>query len=59
MSYILTYVRVVLATSDIQSILELPATDEIRMEDRNHGHRGTFNQTFSSTATFEIMCSIR
>ena len=37
MSYILTYVRVVLATSDVQSILEIPATDEIYMEDRNHG----------------------
>ena len=27
----------VLATSDVQSILEIPATDEIHMEDRNHG----------------------
>ena len=44
MSYILTYVRVVL-TSDEQSILEIPATDEIPMEDRN--------QTCVSTATFE------
>ena len=35
MSYILTYVRVALATSDIQSILEIPATDEIHLEDRN------------------------
>ena len=26
-----------LATSDVQSILEIPATDEIHMEDRNHG----------------------
>ena len=25
------------ATSDVQSILETPATDEIHMEDRNHG----------------------
>ena len=25
------------ATSDVQSILEIPATDEIHMEDRNHG----------------------
>ena len=45
MSYILTYVRVALATSDVQSILELPATDEIHLEDRN--------QTCVSTATFE------
>ena len=37
MSYILTYVRVALATSDVQSILDIPATDEIHMEDRNHG----------------------
>ena len=34
MSYILTYVRVALATSDVQSILEIPATDEIHLEDR-------------------------
>ena len=44
MSYILTYVRVALAASDVQSILEIPATDEIHMEDRN--------QTCVSTATF-------
>ena len=38
MSNILTYqVRVALATSDVQSTLEIPATDEIHMEDRNHG----------------------
>ena len=45
MSYILNYVRVALATSDIQSILEIPATDEIHLEDQN--------QTCVSTATFE------
>ena len=28
-------VRVALATSDVQSILEIPATDEIHIEDRN------------------------
>ena len=28
MSYILTYVRVALATSDAQSILEIPATEK-------------------------------
>ena len=33
----LSYVRVALATSDVQSILDIPATDEIHMEDRNHG----------------------
>ena len=38
MSNILTYqVRVALATSDVHNILEIPATDEIHMEDRNHG----------------------
>ena len=38
MSNILTYqVRVALATSDVQITLEIPATDEIHMEDRNHG----------------------
>ena len=37
MCKILTYVRVALATSDVQSMLEIPATDEIHMEDRNHG----------------------
>ena len=30
-------VRVALATSDVQRTLEIPATDEIHMEDRNHG----------------------
>ena len=33
----LTYVQVALATKDVQSILEIPATDEIHMEDGNHG----------------------
>ena len=37
MSYILTNVRVTLATLDVQSILEIPVTDKIHMEDRNHG----------------------
>ena len=38
MPNILTYqVRVALATSDVHNTLEIPATDEIRMEDRNHG----------------------
>ena len=45
MSYILTYVRVALATSDVQIILEILATDEVHLEDRN--------QTCVSTATFE------
>ena len=35
MPCILTDVRVALATSDVQSILEISATDEIHMEDRN------------------------
>ena len=45
MCYILTYVRVALASSDVQSILKIPATDEIHMEERS--------QTCVSTATFE------
>ena len=45
MSYILTYVRVALATSDVHSSLEIPATYEIHKEDQN--------QTCVSTATFE------
>ena len=35
MRCILTDVRIALATSDVQSILEIPATDEIHIEDRN------------------------
>ena len=34
---ILTYVRVAPATAVVQIILEVPATDKIRIEDRNHG----------------------
>ena len=37
MSYIPICVRVALAASDEQSILDLLATDEIHMEDRNRG----------------------
>ena len=38
MSYILTNVQyVTLATSDVQSTLEIPVTDEIHMENQNHG----------------------
>ena len=29
--------RVALATSDVKSVLDISATDEIHMEDRNHG----------------------
>ena len=36
MSYVLTYGRVQLGTSDVQSTLEILAADEIHMEDRNH-----------------------
>ena len=36
MSCIPTEVRVALATSDVQSALEIQATDKIHMEDRNH-----------------------
>ena len=38
MSNILTYVQVVLvATTDVQSSLEIPATDDIQIGDQNHG----------------------
>ena len=37
MSYILTYVRVALATLDVQSIFETPATDEIHTKDGKYG----------------------
>ena len=37
MSYILTNVQVTVATSDVQRFLEIPVTDEIHMEGRNHG----------------------
>ena len=37
MSCILREVRVALAPSGEQSTLEISATDEIHMEDRNHG----------------------
>ena len=38
MSNILTYVHVALvATTNVQSFEEIPATDEIHTEDRNHG----------------------
>ena len=36
-SYSLTSVRVTVPASDIQSILEIPVTDEIHMEGQNHG----------------------
>ena len=52
------------ATADVQSILEIPATDEIHMEDRNHGlawtkpNNGIYNtqrsqQTCASRVKFE------
>ena len=49
MSNILTYVRVALATSDLQSILEIPVTDEIHMEDRNYGLAWTMAYTTRNT----------
>ena len=61
MSNILTYqVRVALATSDVQNILEIPATDEINMEDRNHGlawtkpNNGIYNTQHSQLACNEL-----
>ena len=39
MSYILVCVRVALAASDVQSILDIPATGEIHMEDPHGGSK--------------------
>ena len=33
----MSYILICAATSDLQSILDIPANDEIHMEDRNHG----------------------
>ena len=41
MSYILTYVRVALATSGLQNILDISATYDIYRTDGNHGLAGT------------------
>ena len=44
MSFILRYVQVARATTEVKGsfyILEIPATDEIHMEDRNHGLAST------------------
>ena len=51
MSHIFTYVQVTLATLDLQSILEILATDEIHMEDQY--------QTWMSTATYFESCGTR
>ncbi|CAH3143904.1 unnamed protein product, partial [Porites lobata] len=40
-----------LATLDVQSILEKPATDEINMEDRNHAEQ--WHVQHATQATFE------
>ena len=57
MSYILTNVRGTVATSDEPSILEIPVTDEIHMEGRNHGldsaEQRHIQQTCVSTVAFE------
>ena len=45
----LTYqVRVVLATADVQRTLEIPATDEIHMENQNRG-LAELNRTMAYT----------
>ena len=61
MSNILTHqVRVALATSDAQNILEIRATDEINMEDRNHGlawtkpNNGIYNTQHGQLARNEL-----
>ena len=57
MSYILTNVRITVATSDVQSILEIPVADEIHMEARSHGHdlaeQRHIQQTCVSTVAFQ------
>ena len=55
MSYILICVRVALATSDVQSILDIPATDEIHIlnqAEQWHIHTQNSLQTCARTATF-------
>ena len=69
MPCILTEVRVALATSDVQSNLEIPATDDIHMEDRNetmvlpelsrtmaYTTRKTVNRLARKQSTFESWC---
>ena len=56
MSYIFTCVRVAQATTDVQNILVIPATDEIHMKNRNHGQHA--KQSCGLKATFES-CSAR
>ena len=47
MCNMLTYVRIALATIGVQSSLEIPATDEINMEDQTYlnlaKHYGIYN----------------
>ena len=60
MSYSLANVRVTVPTSDVQSIVEIPVTDEIHMEGRNHGldsaEQRHIQQTCVSTVAFESCC---
>ena len=59
-SYTLSYVRVALATLDVQSILDIPATDEIHMEDRNHGLAWTKpNSDIYNTQHSQQTCAVR
>ena len=59
-SYTLSYVRVTLGTSDVQSILDIPATDEIHMEDRNHGLAWTKpNSDIYNTQHSQQTCALR
>ena len=48
------------AISDVQSILEIPATDEIHMEDRNHGLASTKpNNGIYNTQHSQQTCALR
>ena len=53
-------VRVALATSDVKSILEISATDEIHMEDQNHGLASTKpNSDIYNTQHSQQTCAFR
>ena len=59
-SYTLSYVRVALAALDVQSVLDIPATDEIHMEDRNHGLALTKpNSGIYNTQHSQQTCALR
>ena len=57
MSFILRYVRVALATTDVNSlisILEIPVPDEIHMEDRNYRFSRSIKERLKGSALNHI-----